>query len=113
MWLPRDERSAGSLIVSPTDPRTAADEVDDQDLPIQHGRFYSMEGYGRTNPCAPAEIDLCAQLTLLLRRHDPHYALLHTCSADTLGHTFRGIRPSTASRPGASTTRCRGPCRGG
>ena len=64
-------------------------EIDDDDAPgIQHGRFYSQEGYGRTNSCAPAEIDLCAQLTLLLRRHDPHYALLHTCSADTLGHTF-------------------------
>jgi predicted AlkP superfamily pyrophosphatase or phosphodiesterase len=65
-------------------------EVDDESLPIQHARFYSMEGYGRINPCAPAEIDLCAQLTLLLRRHDPHYALLHTCSADTLGHTYTG-----------------------
>ncbi len=63
-------------------------EVDDESLGIQHGRFYSQEGYGRTNSCAPAEIDLCAQLTLLLRRHDPHYGLLHTCSADTLGHTF-------------------------
>jgi predicted AlkP superfamily pyrophosphatase or phosphodiesterase len=65
-------------------------EVDDESLPIQHARFYSMEGYGPINPCAPAEIDLCAQLTLLLRRHDPHYALLHTCSADTLGHTYTG-----------------------
>ena len=64
-------------------------EVDDGEaLGIQHGRFYSQEGYGKINSCAPAEIDLCAQLTLLLRRHDPHYALLHTCSADTLGHTF-------------------------
>ena len=63
-------------------------EVDDETLGIQHGRFYSQEGYGPRNSCAPAEIDLCAQLTLLLRRHEPHYALLHTCSADTLGHTF-------------------------
>ena len=64
-------------------------EIDDEGAPgIQHGRFYSQEGYGKVNSCAPAEIDLCAQLTLLLRRHDPHYALLHTCSADTLGHTF-------------------------
>jgi predicted AlkP superfamily pyrophosphatase or phosphodiesterase len=64
-------------------------EIDDEEAAgIQHGRFYSQEGYGRVNACAPAEIDLCAQLTLLLRRHDPHYALLHTCSADTLGHAF-------------------------
>jgi predicted AlkP superfamily pyrophosphatase or phosphodiesterase len=66
-------------------------EVDDESQAIQHARFYSMEGYGHINPCAPAEIDLCAQLTLLLRRHDPHYALLHTCSADTLGHTYTGV----------------------
>ena len=64
-------------------------EIDDDSAPgIQHGRFYSQEGYGKINSCAPAEIDLCAQLTLLLRRHQPHYALLHTCSADTLGHAF-------------------------
>ena len=68
-------------------------EVDDEALGIQHGRFYSQEGYGRVNSCAPAEIDLCAQLTLLLRRHHPHYALLHTCSADTLGHTFTAHSP--------------------
>jgi predicted AlkP superfamily pyrophosphatase or phosphodiesterase len=64
-------------------------EIDDESAPgIQHGRFYSQEGYGRVNSCAPAEIDLCAQLTLLIRRHEPQYGLLHTCSADTLGHTF-------------------------
>jgi len=65
-------------------------EVDDETQTIQHARFYSMEGYGRQNACASAEIDLCAQITGLIRRHDPHYALLHTCSADTLGHTFGG-----------------------
>lgn len=63
-------------------------EIDDETLPIQHARFYSMEGYGSINPCAPAEIDLCAQVTLLVGRHKPHYLLYHTCSGDTLGHTY-------------------------
>jgi predicted AlkP superfamily pyrophosphatase or phosphodiesterase len=60
------------------------------DTDIQHGRFYSMEGYGPINAVAMAEIDLCAQVTLLAERHTPDYMLLHTCSADTLGHTYGG-----------------------
>lgn len=63
-----------------------ADEATD----IQFARFYSMEGYGPINAVAPAEIDLCAQATLLMERHEPDYLLLHTCSADTLGHTYGG-----------------------
>jgi predicted AlkP superfamily pyrophosphatase or phosphodiesterase len=88
-------------------------EVDDESLGIQHGRFYSQEGYGKINSCAPAEIDLCAQLTLLLRRHQPNYASCHTCSADTLGHTFTANSAEYRSRPGVSTTPWRGLCRSG
>lgn len=62
----------------------------DESTDIQAARFYSMEGYGPLNACAPAEIDLCAQATLLMERHSPDYMLLHSCSADTLGHTFGG-----------------------
>jgi bisphosphoglycerate-independent phosphoglycerate mutase (AlkP superfamily) len=29
-------------------------------------------------------------MTLMMERHDPHYILLHSCSIDTLGHTFGG-----------------------
>lgn len=65
-------------------------EHHDADTNIQHARFYSMEGYGAMNAVAPAEIDLCAQTTLLAETHAPDYLLLHTCSADTLGHTFGG-----------------------
>ena len=65
-------------------------EHHDENSDIQHGRFYSMEGYGAFNAVAPAEIDLCAQMTLMMERHDPHYILLHSCSIDTLGHTFGG-----------------------
>ncbi len=57
---------------------------------LQYGRFYSMEGYGRANAVAPAEIDLCGQTVLLIEKHAPDYLLLHTCAADTLGHTFGG-----------------------
>ena len=65
-------------------------EHHDEGTDIQHARFYSMEGYGPVNAVAPAEIDLCAQATLLAERHAPDYLLLHSCSADTLGHTFGG-----------------------
>ncbi len=49
-----------------------------------------MEGYGAVNAVAPAEIDLCAQTTILAETHAPDYLLLHSCSADTLGHTYGG-----------------------
>ena len=62
----------------------------DEACDLQFGRFYSMEGYGAMNACAPAEIDLCAQATILMERHAPDYLLLHSCSIDTLGHTFGG-----------------------
>ena len=65
-------------------------EHEDEGTDIQFARFYSMEGYGPVNAVAPAEIDLCAQATLLMERHAPDYILLHSCSADTLGHTFGG-----------------------
>lgn len=65
-------------------------EHSDMDTDIQFARFYSMEGYGAMNACAPAEIDLCAQTTLVMEAHKPDYMLLHSCSADTLGHTFGG-----------------------
>lgn len=65
-------------------------EHEDETADIQYGRFYSMEGYGPINAVAPAEIDLCAQTTVLMERHAPDYMLLHSCSADTLGHTFGG-----------------------
>lgn len=65
-------------------------EHHDQDTDIQYARFYSMEGYGAVNAVAPAEIDLCAQVTLLAEAHQPDYLLLHSCSADTLGHTYGG-----------------------
>ena len=65
-------------------------EHHDPETDIQHARFYSMEGYGPVNAVAPAEIDLCAQVTILAETHAPDYLLLHSCSADTLGHTFGG-----------------------
>ncbi len=49
-----------------------------------------MKGYGPINAVAPAEIDLCAQVTLMAERHAPDYLLLHSCSADIPGHTFGG-----------------------
>lgn len=68
-------------------------EHHDPQTDIQHARFYSMEGYGPINAVAPAEIDLCAQATLLAEAHRPDYLLLHSCAADTLGHTYGGESP--------------------
>jgi len=74
---------------TPWDPLRSIEHADES-TDLQFGRFYSMEGYGPTNATAPAEIDLCGQTTLLMERHQPHYILHHTSSADTLGHTYGG-----------------------
>lgn len=57
---------------------------------IQHGRFYSMEAYSKSNICAPAEIDLCAQTQRLISAYSPNYLLLHTSSVDSIGHAYGG-----------------------
>lgn len=63
-------------------------EVDDPSAPIPFGRYYSMEGYCAANSCVPSEIDLCAQTWRQAQQHAPDYLLLHSSSADTLGHWF-------------------------
>lgn len=65
-------------------------EIDDAEALITHARHYSMEGSSSANPAVPSEIDLCAQAVRLAERHLPDYLLLHSSSADTLGHVFGG-----------------------
>ncbi len=61
-------------------------EVDDERLPIQHGRFYTMRGETKGNLAVPAEADLFAQAAIMIDRHAPDYLLLHTCTVDSTGH---------------------------
>lgn len=63
-------------------------EVDDPDLAIQHGRFYSERGYQKFNLQLPSEHDLCVRTTLAIRRHQPDYLLLHSFSIDAVGHGY-------------------------
>jgi len=63
-------------------------ECDEPNQAIQHGRYYSMEAYSRANPVQPADIDLCAQANVLVRKYSPDYLLIHMCAGDTLGHLY-------------------------
>ncbi len=63
-------------------------EIEDTSAPIPYARYYTMEGSTRANSCLPGEIDLCAQAWTLAQRHEPDYLLVHSSSADTLGHFF-------------------------
>lgn len=65
-------------------------EYSNDESPIQNGRFYSMEAYSKTNICAPAEIDLCAQTVSVIKQYKPDYLLLHTSSVDSIGHAYGG-----------------------
>jgi predicted AlkP superfamily pyrophosphatase or phosphodiesterase len=64
-------------------------EYDEPDsLGINHGRFHTMTGYGHDNQMTPSDIDLFATLTMLCRRFDLNYGILHTCTLDSMGHRF-------------------------
>ncbi|MDF2368190.1 alkaline phosphatase family protein [Sneathiella sp.] len=76
----------------PWDPLRSV-EHHDENSDIQIGRYYSMEGYGRVNPTAPAEIDLCGQMIVLTEKWNPDYLLFHTCSTDSIGHFYGGDSP--------------------
>lgn len=64
-------------------------EYDDPDSDsINHGRFHTMTAYGHANQMTPCDADLFATLTMLTRRFDLDYGLLHTCTLDSMGHRF-------------------------
>lgn len=63
-------------------------EYDEDNSPINHGRFHTMTGYGHANQMTPSDEDLFATLTLLTERHGIDYGILHTCTLDTMGHRF-------------------------
>ncbi len=63
-------------------------EVDDESLPIQHGRFYTMTGETKANMAVPSDVDLFAQAAIMIDRHQPDYLLLHSCTVDSTGHRY-------------------------
>ena len=65
-------------------------EVNDPDKAIQHGRFYSENGYTAFNIALPSDHDLMNQASILIDRYKPHYLMIHTSSCDSIGHKFGG-----------------------
>jgi predicted AlkP superfamily pyrophosphatase or phosphodiesterase len=55
-------------------------EVDDENLPIQHGRFYTEDEY--------PDIELFRTSALLVRKFSPDYLLVHPMGLDYRGETF-------------------------
>jgi len=55
-------------------------EVDDDSLPIQHGRFYTQDEF--------PDIDLFATAGMLVRRFNPDYLLVHPMGMDHTGETY-------------------------
>jgi predicted AlkP superfamily pyrophosphatase or phosphodiesterase len=55
-------------------------EVDNNALPIQHGRFYTQDEY--------PDIDLFATAGMLVRRFSPDYLLVHPMGMDNSGGSF-------------------------
>jgi predicted AlkP superfamily pyrophosphatase or phosphodiesterase len=64
-------------------------EYDEPDsATINHGRFHTMTGYGPANQMTPCDLDLFATLTNLCQRFGLTYAMLHSCTLDSMGHRF-------------------------
>jgi predicted AlkP superfamily pyrophosphatase or phosphodiesterase len=55
-------------------------EIDDEALPIQHGRFYTQDDY--------PDIELFATAGMLARRFKPDYLLVHPMGMGNTGETF-------------------------
>jgi predicted AlkP superfamily pyrophosphatase or phosphodiesterase len=55
-------------------------EVDDDSLPIQHGRFFTQDDY--------PDIELFATARMLVRRFNPDYLLVHPMDMDNTGGTY-------------------------
>lgn len=64
-------------------------EVNDPTLPIQHGRFYFSDPY--------PDFELFSTATLLLRRYQPDYLLIHPISVDGVGEAV-GSQAAAYSR---------------
>lgn len=60
-------------------------EVDDEALPIQHGRFYESDDY--------PDSELFAKATMLAERRAPDVLLLHPMGVDSIGHLHGGESP--------------------
>ncbi len=74
---------------SPYDP-IFGQEVDDPNLTIQHGRFYTEHGYTSFNFMLPSDADLMNKASMLIARNSPDYLLLHTSGCDAVGHAYGG-----------------------
>jgi len=55
-------------------------EVDDESLPIQHGRFYTQDDY--------PDIELFAMAGMLVRRFSSDYLLVHPMGMDNTGEAY-------------------------
>ena len=60
-------------------------EVDDESLPIQHGRFYMEDSY--------PDKELFLTAAHLVRRYAPDYLLIHPMGMDFLGETYGSDTP--------------------
>lgn len=73
---------------APFDPVRDMEYDEPESTNINHGRFHTMAGYGKTNQMTPSDADLFATLTMLAERKGIDYGILHTCTLDSMGHRY-------------------------
>ena len=75
-------------------------EYDDETRLVQHGRFYDQAYYTSFNLGLPSDRDLFTKTTLLMRRFQPNYLLVHTLSCDSVGHAHGGASTQYTTQAG-------------
>jgi len=74
---------------APFDPINDIEYDEPESMSINHGRFHTMTGYGMKNQMTPCDADLFATLSMLIKRHNINYGILHTCTLDSMGHRYK------------------------
>jgi predicted AlkP superfamily pyrophosphatase or phosphodiesterase len=68
-------------------------ETNDEARCVQYGRFYLQQGKTSFNLGLASEADVVTQASILVRRHQPDYLLLHSSGCDSVGHVYGGQSP--------------------
>lgn len=83
----------------PWDPFTDH-EYDDETRPIQYGRFYDKGYYTKFNLGLLSDRDLFTKATVMMRRFQPNYLLVHSLGTDSVGHAHGGASPEYQAQAG-------------
>ncbi len=75
-------------------------EYEDEARDVQYGRFYDPAYYTKFNLGILSDRDLFTKTTLLMRRFQPNYLLVHSLCCDSVGHAYGGTSSQYCDQAG-------------